>query len=61
MWENWCSTYEGFIIMQFLNTRVPEMVHPTKNVLGSNTSHRRKIFRLISHRINDPTTTVVAP
>jgi len=34
MQENWCSRYEDFIIMQFLNTtRVPKMAHPTENVL----------------------------
>ena len=61
MRESQCNKYEGFIIMQFLNTtRVPEMAHPIENALGSSTSHRRQIFRLINHRMNDPTTTMAA-
>ena len=53
--------YEGFIIMQFLNTtRVPEMAHPIENSLGSGTSPRRHIFQLINHRMNETTATITA-
>jgi len=61
MRENWCNNYVGFIIMQFLNTaRVPKTTHPTEDVLSSNTSPRRQIFRLLNHQMNDPTITTIA-
>ena len=62
MREKWCSRYEGFIIMQFLNiSRVPKMAHPSENFLGRSTYPRRWIFWLITHRTIDPIATAPTP
>ena len=50
------------LLWRFLNTtRVPEMAHPSKNILGNDTSLRRQIFRHFSNRMINPTVTLTVP